>query len=114
MLATIIMRAMEGIVKVRLLLTSTLFLFAQMPTMQAQETLDLAKITCDQMQGEKLAYISHDVVLVLVGYYNGKRNNTVIEPQTIKKHVDEVASYCDKHGQTSVMDAVKNVLGLDK
>jgi hypothetical protein len=28
--------------------------------------------------------------------------------------VDEVASYCDKHGQTSVMDAVKNVLGLDK
>ena len=105
---------MEGTVKPRLLLTSALFLFVQMPTMQAQETLDLAKITCDQMQGEKLAYISHDVVLVLVGYYNGKRNNTVIEPQTIKKHVDEVASYCDKHGQTSVMDAVKNVLGLDK
>src|SRR5262245_59037684 len=105
---------MEVTVKLRLLLTSALFLFAQTPTMQAQETLDLAKITCDQMQGEKLAYISRDVVLLLAGYYNGKRNNTIIEPQTIKKHVEEVESYCDKHGQTTVMDAVKIVLGLDK
>src|SRR5262249_35559407 len=28
---------------------------------------------------------SRDIVLVLVGYYNGKRNNTIIEPQTIRK-----------------------------
>jgi hypothetical protein len=66
------------------------------------------------MQGEKLATPSRDVVLLLTGYYNGKRNNTVIEPQTIKKHEEEVDSYCDKHGQTTVMDAVKNVLGFDK
>ena len=105
---------MEVTVKLRLLLTSALFLFAQVPTMQAQETLDLAKVTCDQMQGEKLATPSRDVVLLLTGYYNGKRNNTVIEPQTVKKHEEEVASYCDKHGQTTVMDAVKNVLGFDK
>jgi hypothetical protein len=77
---------MEGTVKPRLLLTSALFLFVQMPTMQAQETLDLAKVTCEQLQGEKLAYISRDIMLVLVGYYNGKRNNTIIEPQTVKKH----------------------------
>ena len=105
---------MEETVKLRLLLISALFLFAQMSTMQAQETLDLAKITCEQMQGEKLATPSRDVVLLLTGYYNGKRNNTVIEPQTIKKHEEEVDSYCDKHGQTTVMDAVKNVLGFDK
>jgi hypothetical protein len=85
-----------------------------MPTMQAQESLDLAKITCDQMQGEKLAYISRDVVFLLTGYYNGKRNNTIIKLQTIKKHVEEVESFCDKHGQTTVMDAVKIVLGFDK
>ena len=100
--------------KFRLLLTGALFLFAQMPTMQAQETLDLAKITCEQMQGEKLATLSRDVVLLLTGYYNGKRNNTVIELQTIKKHEEEVDSYCYKHGQTTVMDAVKNVLGFDE
>src|SRR5215471_20821398 len=70
------MRAMEVTVKLRLLLTSALFVFAQVPTMQAQETLDLAKITCEQFMMEKLAWTSRDVVLFLAGYYNGKRNNT--------------------------------------
>ena len=100
--------------KARLLLTSALFVFAQMPTMQAQETLDLAKITCEQFMMEKLAWTSRDVVLFLAGYYNGKRNNTIIEPQTIIKEEERVNSYCYKHGDTTVMDAVKNVLGFDK
>src|SRR5262245_48592393 len=72
-------KPMEVTVKPRLLLTSALFLFAQMPTMQAQETLDLAKITCKQFVGEQLASPSRDIVLLLAGYYNGKRNNTIIE-----------------------------------
>ena len=100
--------------KGQLLLTSALFLFAQMPTMQAQETVDLAKITCEQLLGEKLASPSRDVVLLLTGYYNGKRNNTIIEPQTIKKDEEKINSYCFQHGETMVMDAVKNVLGFDK
>ena len=105
---------MEVTVKLRLLLTSTLFLFAQMATMQAQETLDLAKITCEQFTMEQLAPSSRDIMLFLVGYYNGKRNNTIIEPQKIKKEVGEVNSYCYQHRETTVMDAVKNVLGFDK
>jgi hypothetical protein len=105
---------MEVTVKLRLLLTSALFVFARVPTMQAQETLDLAKITCEQFMMEKLAWTSRDVVLFLAGYYNGKRNNTIIEPQTIIKEEERVNSYCYKHGDTTVMDAVKNVLGFDK
>jgi hypothetical protein len=42
------------------------------------------------------------------------RNNTIIEPQTIKKHEEQVGSYCDAHLDTTLMDAVKNVLGFDK
>jgi len=101
-------------VKLRLLLTSTLFLFTQMPTMQAQETLDLAKITCEQFEMEQLAPPSRDIVLVLVGYYNGKRNNTIIEPQTIRKEEAKVNQYCYQHREATLMDAVKNVLGFDK
>src|SRR6516162_3727855 len=104
---------MEVTVKLRLLLTSALFLFAQVPTMQAQETLDLAKITCEQYSMEQLA-ASRDIMLVLVGYYNGKRNNTIIEPQTIKKEEAKINSYCYQHREATVMDAVKNVLGFDK
>jgi hypothetical protein len=74
-------------VKLRLLLTSALFLFVQTLTTQAQETLDLAKITCQQFAGEQLAAPSRDITLVLAGYYNGKRNNTIIEPKKSKKQI---------------------------
>jgi hypothetical protein len=97
---------MEVIVKLRLLLTSILFLFAQIPTMQAQETLDLAKITCDQFVGEKL----------VSGYYHGKHmGNTIVQPQTLKQNEEKIYSYCSRHHDTTVMDAVENMLvGSDK
>jgi hypothetical protein len=63
---------------------------------------------------EQLASPSHDVVLWLSGYYNGKRNNTIIEPLTINKNEEKINSYCYQHRETTVMDAVKNVLGFDK
>jgi hypothetical protein len=101
---------MEVTVKLRLLLTSALFLSAQIPTTQAQVTLDVAKITCEQLMMEKLGVPSRDVLLWIGGYYNGKRNNTVIEPLTIKKYEEQLNYYCYKHGDATVMDAVNNVL----
>jgi hypothetical protein len=103
----------EMTVKLRLLLT-TLFLFVQIPTMQAQVTVDVAKITCQQLVMEELPWTQKDVVLWLSGYYNGKRNNTIVEPETVKKDEQKVTSYCYQHRETTVMDAVKNVLGFDK
>jgi hypothetical protein len=50
----------------------------------------------------------------LSGYYNGKRNNTVIEPDAVKKNEEKVNLYCYQHRDTTVMDAAKNVLGFDK
>jgi len=102
-------------VKLRLLLTSALFLFVQTPTIQAQQTLDLAKITCEQFAMEQLAGLtSRDMVLLFAGYYAGKRDNTIIEPQTVKKNEEKVSQYCYGHRDTTVMDAAKNVLGFDK
>jgi len=100
-------------VKARLLLTSTLFLFVQMPTMQAQETVDVAKITCQQIIGEQLATPTHDVVMWLSGYYNGKRNNMTINIQTIKNDEEKVRLYCYHNLEMTVLDAIKNV-GLGK
>ena len=89
--------------KLRLLLTSILFLFAQIPTMQAQETLDLAKITCDQFVGEKLTPTSRDIMMWLSGYYHGKHmGNTIVQ--------EKVYSYCSRHPDTTVMVAVENIL----
>ena len=105
---------MEGTVKLRLLLTSALFLFAQMPTMQAQDTVDVAKITCQQILKEELASPTHDIVLWLSGYYNGKRNSTIINLRTINDDEKKVRIYCYKNPDTTVLDAIKNVLGLEK
>ena len=104
---------MEGTVKGWLLLTSALFLFAQVIPTQAQVTVDVAKITCEEYFFNKITF-SQYVVMWLSGYYNGKRNNTIIEPDAVKKNEQKVNLYCYQHRETTVMDAVKNALGFDK
>ncbi len=69
-------KSMEGIVKVRLLLTSALLMFVQIPAPQAQVTVDVVKITCEQLRMAALPWTSRDIVLWLSGYYHGKHDNT--------------------------------------
>ena len=104
---------MEGTVKVRLLPTSALFLFVQIPTMQAQVTVDVVRITCEQLEMQALPWTSRDIVLWLSGYYHGKHDNTIIEPDAIKRDENKLNTYCFGHGETTVMDALKN-MGLSK
>jgi len=104
---------MEVTVKARLLLTSALFLFVQMPAMQAQETIDVSKITCERILKEDLASPTHDIVLWLSGYYNGKRNSTIINLRTINNDEEKVRLYCYHNLEMTVLDAIKNV-GLGK
>jgi HdeA/HdeB family len=98
--------------KGRLLLTSALFVFVHIPA-QAQVTVDVSKITCEQYLKDEITF-SQNVVMWLSGYYNGKRNNTIIERTALKKDEAKVNQYCYQHRETTVMDAVKNVLGFDK
>src|SRR5437660_401635 len=79
---------MEGTMKGRLLLTSALFVFVQIPA-QAQVTVDVSKITCEQYFMNTITF-SQYVVMWLSGYYNGKRNNTIIEPDAVKKNEEKV------------------------
>ena len=104
---------MEATVKLRLLLTSALFLFAQIPTMQAQVTVDVVKITCEQLLQAATPLTSREILLWLSGYYHGKRDNTIIEPDAIKRDESKLNTYCFGHGETTVMDALKN-MGLSK
>lgn len=99
--------------KARPLLISASLVLAQVTTLQAQVTVDVSKITCDQLLMEKPVPAKY-VVLWLSGYYNGKRGNTIIEPEAIDKNEEKVDFYCNLHREVTVMDAVKNVLGLDK
>jgi acid stress chaperone HdeB len=104
---------MELIVKARLLLTSALMMLVQIPALQAQVTVDVTKITCEQLLMAALPFTSRDVVLWISGYYHGKHDNTIIEPGAIKRDEDKLNQYCFEHGETTVMDALKN-MGLGK
>jgi hypothetical protein len=104
---------MEETVKLQLLLTSVLFLFVQIIPSQAQETLDVAKITCKQYFFDEITF-SQYIVVWLSGYYNGKRNNTIVDPDATKKAEEKINQYCQGHRDTTVMDAAKIVLGFDK
>ena len=99
--------------KVQLLLISALVMLVQIPTSRAQVSVDMAKITCGQFLVDEIAP-SEYVAMWLSGYYNGKRNNTIIDPDALKKDEEKVNQYCQGHRDTTVMDAVKNVLGFDK
>ena len=52
-------------------------------------------------------------MLWLSGYYHGKHDNTIIEPDAIKRDENKLNTYCFGHGETTVMDALKN-MGLSK
>jgi acid stress chaperone HdeB len=78
---------------------------------KAQITLDVSKITCRQFLLGKVGASTRSVANWLSGYYNGKRDNTVIEVGSMRKNERELERYCRQHSEMNVMDAAKEALG---
>jgi acid stress chaperone HdeB len=77
---------------------------------QAQTTIDVAKITCNQFVLITVAEPEY-IAIWLSGYYHGKRNNTTIDVQQLKDYAQKVKDYClyqDKGG--TLMEAVEKLL----
>jgi hypothetical protein len=79
----------------------------------AQVTIDVSKITCEQYILFTVAN-PHDIAVWLSGYYNAKRNNTVIDTQELREHARKVTDYCELNLKLTVMDAVEKVLELKR
>lgn len=80
---------------------------------QAQTTIDVSKISCDQLVTAKVA--SPDYIAIwLSGFYNGKRNNTIIDVQRLQDNAQKVRTYCLYNGKGTVMEAVEKVLSQEK
>ena len=80
------------------------------PVAQAEVTLDVSKLTCEQFLGYKLA-TSEKIAAWLSGYHNGKRGNTSLGIHGLIANAKKLRSYCTRNSQTLVMDAVETVLG---
>jgi hypothetical protein len=84
---------------------------ATAPT-QAQVSVDVSKITCDQYVHAKIATPLY-LAAWLSGYYNAKRNNLMVDLQTLEENATKVQNYCydEKNFKVPVMKAVERVLG---
>jgi hypothetical protein len=83
------------------------------PAAHAQVTIDVAKITCEQFILYKVTDPKY-IAIWLSGFYNGKRNNTLIDTQGLEKNVDTVKEYCLKNLSVTVMKAAEVTLGAGK
>jgi acid stress chaperone HdeB len=84
--------------------------FLLIPSAQAQVTIDVSKITCEQLVQYKITN-DDSVAIWLSGYYNGKRGNTIVDPQVFKENAQKIRTYCILNSNVTVMQAVETVLG---
>jgi acid stress chaperone HdeB len=76
-------------------------------------TIDVSKITCEQYILYTVAD-RHDIAVWLNGYYNGKRNNTVLDTQEFREHVKKVMGHCEFNLKSTLMEAAEKVLGAQR
>jgi acid stress chaperone HdeB len=88
-----------------------IFALAAPPT-HAQVTVDVTKVNCDQFVHHKISE-PRLIAAWLSGYYNAKRNNRVIDLQTLEENMSKVNNYCsdEKNFKVPVMKAIEQVLG---
>ena len=82
------------------------------PATQAQITVDIAKITCKQLTLSKMN--SDYIALWLSGYYNAKRDNTIVDIAQFKEFTTKVKRDCLYSNQGTVMETVEKLLGSVK
>ena len=78
---------------------------------QAQVTIDIRRITCNQFLAGQLTD-SRSLAIWLNGYVNGTRGKTLIDPLSVGEN--NLIDYCVSHTNALVLDATRNVVGADK
>ena len=78
---------------------------------EAQEVVDVSKITCDQFATYKIANPEY-IAIWLSGYYHGTRGDMKVDIQTLKADATKVENYCLSKPDMPLVQAVKTVLGI--
>jgi len=73
----------------------------------------MAKVTCDDMRHTYL----EDLVVIgswLSGYYNAKRNNTIVDLKQLGRNTQRVLQFCQTNPEVPVMQAVDQITGAGR
>ena len=103
----------NGVVKLIFLALAPICVLLGGPAAQAQVSLDVSKITCDQFTGYKVTN-PRNIALWLSGYYNGKRGNTVIDTQGLDANARKLQDYCLLNPSVPVMQATETLFRIEK
>jgi hypothetical protein len=96
-----------------IMLAAVLLLLAAPAT--AQMTVDVAKITCRQYLFDRTFSPRAPMIANwLSGYFNGLKNNTVVDLGAMAKNKDKVEDYCRMNQDVTLVEAAKTALGLPK
>src|SRR5215469_4650681 len=96
------------------LLLGSMFALLVVSAALAQVTIDVSKITCNQYILDQVTDF-RTLTAWLHGFYSGKRNNTVVDVQTLDRIADKVEDYCRSHRDMPLMQAVETTLsGSDR
>ena len=93
------------------LLLGSMFALLVVSAALAQATIDVSKITCDQYVLDQVVTDFRTITAWLLGFYSGRRNNTVIDVQELERIADKVEEYCRSHRDMALMQAVETTLG---
>jgi len=84
------------------------FALVAVPVAQAQVTIDISKVTCDQFLGYKIIN-PDDIAMWLSGYYNAQHGNTIIDIQTLAAQKRQLQDYCLRNLSVPVMQAIDTI-----
>jgi acid stress chaperone HdeB len=82
---------------------------------QAQGSIDVSKVTCDQFVHAKVGP-RRMLGAWLSGFYNGKRNNQIIDTQSLEANLIKFQNFCyqEKNSKLPIMQAIEQVIQTSK
>jgi hypothetical protein len=100
---------MEILMNKAILAIATCGLVISSNIVAAQTKTDMAKITCDDLSK---IYLEEFVAVGawMSGYYNAKRNNTVVDVKQLALNTKNVLEFCKANPKITVMNAIEKLL----
>ena len=80
---------------------------------QAQVTLDVSKITCEQYNAYKVTN-PQNIAIWVNGYYHGKRGDVTLDTQKLVESARKLRDYCRQNRQTLVLEAVETLFAKER
>jgi acid stress chaperone HdeB len=79
------------------------------------DPIDASKITCEDFIFYRISN-PNAITQWLSGYYHGKRDDPVVDPEVMQASADKLRSYCalQKNYKVTLMQAIEQILDTNK